>query len=267
MQHGLILGLDGGGVREDEDLGDEFAVHIGQGGVEFRQHDHALAHVLAAHAFQREGGGLPRRADGDGDPLALDGADVRGEELAERVRADEDGVAGVDHAAFDDAGDNGSDEGDGEGVVDVEFEWSLGVVVPVMGQDVEERADQVETFTRDVGNLEDGADALRDELAGGLDGFLVVLDENRDLAGAGGFEDARQLGDGLLQDLRRTDVDLGDNDHDWDIEREGNAKMFSAINVSFLGKNALSAVWLLTCSCQSSRCSQPPSIDSSLGCC
>lgn len=41
---------------------------------------------------------------------------------------------------FHDAGDNGADEGNGEGVVDVEFEGGFGVVVAVMGQDVEERS-------------------------------------------------------------------------------------------------------------------------------
>jgi len=35
-------------------------------------------------------------ADGDWDPLTLNGADVGCCELAERVWADEDGVAGVD---------------------------------------------------------------------------------------------------------------------------------------------------------------------------
>ncbi len=37
-------------------------------------------------------------AEGNGDAFALDGADVGGEELAEGVGADEDGVAGVDDA-------------------------------------------------------------------------------------------------------------------------------------------------------------------------
>lgn len=37
-------------------------------------------------------------AEGDGDAFAFDGADGGGEELAEGVGADEDGVAGVDDA-------------------------------------------------------------------------------------------------------------------------------------------------------------------------
>lgn len=99
MQHGLVLCLDGRRVAEDEHLGDELAVHFRRGwGVEFREHDHAFADFLPADAFQGEGGGLPGGAEGDGDAFAFDGADVGGEELTEGVRADEDGVAGVDDA-------------------------------------------------------------------------------------------------------------------------------------------------------------------------
>lgn len=39
---------------------------------------------------------------------------------------------------FHDSGDDGADEGDGEGVVDMEFERRFGVIVSVMRQDVEE---------------------------------------------------------------------------------------------------------------------------------
>lgn len=66
--------------------------------------------------------------------------------------------------AFHDARDDGADKGDGEGVVDVEFEGCLGVVVAVMRQDVEEGPHQVEAFAGDVGYLEDGAYSLADEL-------------------------------------------------------------------------------------------------------
>ncbi|KAK0773282.1 hypothetical protein LTR38_016617, partial [Friedmanniomyces endolithicus] len=131
MQHSLVLRADGCRVREDEDFGDEFAVYFwlardgGRRGVGVgfgEQDDHALADVFAADAAEGEGGGLPRRADGDGDAFALDTADGRGGELAEAVGADEDGVPRVRDAGFDDAGDYRADEGDGEGVVDVEFE-------------------------------------------------------------------------------------------------------------------------------------------------
>lgn len=44
---------------------------------------------------------------------------------------------------FHDSRHDGADEGDGEGVVDVEFEGRFGIVVAVMRQDVEEGPDQV----------------------------------------------------------------------------------------------------------------------------
>lgn len=136
-------------MREDEDLGDELAVDFGRG-VGLGQHDHALADFFPPDPFQSERGGLAGAADGDGDAFAFDGADVRGGELAYGVGSDQDGVAGVDDAAFHDAGYYGADEGDGEGVVDVEFEGALGVVVPVVREYVEEGPDKVERFSGDV---------------------------------------------------------------------------------------------------------------------
>lgn len=52
---------------------------------------------------------------------------------------------------------------------------------------------------------------------GSVDALLAILDEDRDFAGAGGFQDFGQLCDGLLEDLGRADVDLGDDDHDRDV--------------------------------------------------
>ena len=188
VQHGLIFRLDGRRVREDQDLGDEFPVHFWRRGIgvaQFGEDDHALADFLPADPFEGEGGGLAGAADGDGDAFALDGADVRCGELAEGVGTDEDGVAGVDDAAFHDARDDGPDEGDGKGVVYVEFEGCVGVVISVVRQYVEERPDQVEGFARHVRDLEDGADALADELGGRFDGVFSGLDENGYLARTG----------------------------------------------------------------------------------
>ena len=67
----------------------------------------------------------------------------------------------------------------------MELEGSVGIVVAVVGKDVEEGSDEVEGFACDVGDLEDGTDALRDELCGGLDGICAVLDEDRDFACTG----------------------------------------------------------------------------------
>ena len=71
-------------------------------------------------------------------------------EDAERVGTDLDSVAGVDDAALHDAGDNGANEGHGEGVIDVELEGGVGVVVAVVRKDVEEFADEVEGLAGDV---------------------------------------------------------------------------------------------------------------------
>ena len=105
-----------------------------------------------------------------------------GGELAQAVGPDEDCVARVDDPGFDDAGDDSANEGDGEGVVDVEFERSVSVVVAVVREYVEEGADKVKGFAGDVGDLEDGADALGDELRSGLDSVGAVFDENGDFA-------------------------------------------------------------------------------------
>ena len=55
VQHGLVLCFDGGRVREDEDLGDEFAIDFRRV-VEFGDDHHAFADFFFADPFQREGG-------------------------------------------------------------------------------------------------------------------------------------------------------------------------------------------------------------------
>ena len=108
----------------------------------------------------------------------------------------------------------------------MKFESGLFFVVAVVGENVEEGADEVEVVAGDVRDLEDGADAPRDELRCCIDALLAVGDEDGDFPRAGGFEDFGELGDGLLEDLGRTDVDFGDDDHDGDVEREGDTQMF-----------------------------------------
>ena len=56
----------------------------------------------------------------------------------------------MDDAAFDNAGYDCTDEGHGEGVIDVEFEGGFGVVISVMRKDVEEGPDKVKRFTGDI---------------------------------------------------------------------------------------------------------------------
>ena len=149
VQHGLILCFDGGRVREDQDFGDELPVDFGRG-VEFGEDDHAFADFFSAHPFQSEGGGLAGAAHGDGDAFPFDGADVGCGELTEGVWPDQDGVAGMDDAASDDAGDDCADKGHGEGVVDVELEGGFGIVVSVVRKNVEKGSDEVEGFASHV---------------------------------------------------------------------------------------------------------------------
>lgn len=228
VEHGLVARLDGGGVGEDEDLGDELAVDAGRGnrGVGGAgEDDHALADLLALDALEGERGRLAGAGGGDADALALDAADGRGVELAEGVGADEDLVAGVGDAGADDARDDGAGEGHGEGVVDVELEGGVGVVAAVVGEYVEERADEVEVLARHVGHHEDGADALADELRGRVDALLAVADEGGYLAGAGRLHDLGDLRHRLGQDVGRADVDLGHHHHDGHVERQRDAQV------------------------------------------
>ena len=95
----------------------------------------------------------------------------------------------------------------------------------MMWQDVQECPDQIEAFPCNVGDLEHGAYPLADELRCGLDSLVVVFDEDGYLLGSRGFQYAGQLGDCLLQDLGRTDVDFGYDYHDWYIQRQGDTQM------------------------------------------
>lgn len=93
----------------------------------------------------------------------------------------------MDHAGFYHTRDDGSDKGDREGVVDVEFKGSVYVVLSVMGQDVHEFANEVQRFSGDVRDLEDGTDSLADELRCCVDAFFASFDEYGDFASSRGL--------------------------------------------------------------------------------
>lgn len=120
MQHRLVFCFDSGSVRQNQDFGDEVAVHFGLGDdagllvwlFRFVQHDHAFPDVLTADVAQREAGRLAGGAARYLDALAFDGANFCSGELAEAIRADEDGVARMDLAGFDYPGYDGAYEGD-----------------------------------------------------------------------------------------------------------------------------------------------------------
>ena len=69
---------------------------------------------------------------------------------------------------------------------------------------------------------------MTDELSRCVDALLSCLDESWYFASARALHDFSDLCDGLLQDVGRTYVDLGDNDHDWHVESKGNTQMLLA---------------------------------------
>ena len=118
--------------------------------------------------------------------------------LAQGVRSYQDRVTSMNDTALHNSAHHRSYEWNRECIVDMEFEWRSSVVMSVVGQYIQECSHEIEAFSSDVGDLEDGTYPLADELRGGVDGIFAVLDENGDFAGSGGFQDACQLRDGLL---------------------------------------------------------------------
>lgn len=59
--------------------------------------------------------------------------------------------------------------------------------------------------------------------------LFTILDEDWDLPSARGLQDFSQLGNGLLKDLGRTNIDFSNDHHDRNIERQSDTEMFSAI--------------------------------------
>lgn len=80
----------------------------------------------------------------------------------------------------------------------MKFERSFGIVMTVVWDDVEEGANEIERLTSYVGDLEDRADTLADELSGGIYAFLLVFDEDWNFPCARRLENLGQLSDGLL---------------------------------------------------------------------
>jgi hypothetical protein len=62
-----------------------------------------------------------------------------------------------------------------------------------------------------------------------VDAVLPVLDEGRYFPCTGRFKDFRQLSDGLFENLGRTYVDFGNDNHDRHIECKCNTQMLSGL--------------------------------------
>ena len=164
VQHGLVLGLDRGSMAENQDFSNKFPVYDWRLFVVLEQHHHALANILATDFLQGKRRALTSSSSWDCYSLAFNGPNCGRGELAQGVRANENGIAGVNHARFHYTADNRTNKGNGECVVNVEFERGFRIVMTVMGQDIEERSDEVEGLACHVGDLKDRTDALTNEL-------------------------------------------------------------------------------------------------------
>ena len=93
--------------------------------------------------------------------------------------------------------------------------------------DIQERLDKVQPFTRNVRNLEYRANPVADEMCCCMNDFFLTLDEYRDFPRSGGFHDFRELLDGLLQDVWWANVDFGNDHEDGNVQGESNPKVLS----------------------------------------
>jgi hypothetical protein len=75
-------------------------------------------------------------------------------------------------------------------------------------------------------------------LSSGIDAVLSVLDKSWHLARSGTLENLFDLRNSLLKNVRRADINLGDNDHDWHVKRQSKTEMLLAhSNKTVIGRN------------------------------
>lgn len=151
-------------------------------------------------------------------------------------------------SGLDDPRDNGTDKGDTEGVIDVEFKRSIGVVVSMVWENIHERPHQIQRLSCDIRDLENRADSPRNELCRCVYAILPVLDEYWDFPRSLGFQNLGKLSDSLLENLGRTDIDFGDDYHYRDVESESDPQMlFRHSDQSIIGSDhQKSVIWLRT---------------------
>lgn len=82
-------------------------------------------------------------------------------------------------------------------------------------------------MTCNIGDLKYGADTSGDELSRRVDALLSVLDKDGNLTCAGRLENFGQLRNRLLENLRWTNINFSDDNHDWDIESKCDSEMLS----------------------------------------
>lgn len=100
----------------------------------------------------------------------------------------------------------------------MEFEGSVGVVSTVVREDIQERPHKVEALPSHVGDQEDGAYPLANELCSGVNALLAIADKSWDLSGAWTLHDLGDLSNGFLENIGWADINLGHHYHDGDVE-------------------------------------------------
>lgn len=85
----------------------------------------------------------------------------------------------------------------------------------------------VQSFTRNIRDLEDRADPFADKVCSSVNDLFFTLYENWDFSGTGGFHNLGKLLDGLLENIRRANVDFSDDNKNRDIQSQSNAKMLT----------------------------------------
>ena len=114
----------------------------------------------------------------------------------------------------------------------MKLERSFGVIIPMVRQNIEESPHQVKALSSNVRHLKDRAYSLTDELGSGLNCLFLVFNEYWYFPSPGRFQDLCQLGDRLLQNLRRANVNFGYHHHDRHIQCKSNTQMLSKISIS-----------------------------------
>ena len=211
----------------------------------FREHNHSFPYVFSFHFLQGKRHRLSSRCCRHSKPFAFDRADSSWSELTQRVRTNENAVALVDNARFDDTRYYCTSEWDGKGIVDLKFERALRIVPSVVRKDIKEEAHQVEILASDVGHLEDGTYSMADKLRCSIYAVLPIFDKGWDFARAGAFHDFGNLSDAFLKNVGRANVNFGNNHHDRYIQRQGNSKVFFAhgSKAMICGDHKYTVVW------------------------
>lgn len=95
-----------------------------------------------------------------------------------------------------------------------------------MWKDIEEGVYQVKIFVGDIGDEEYGIYFLIYELSSGIDVVFLVFDKSWYFVCFGIFENFFDLCNSFFKNVRRVDINFGDNDYDWYVKCQSKIEMF-----------------------------------------